>query len=324
MASLHGEAARIPETPPRPGMVWIPGGVFAMGDTRFYPEERPVRVVEVAGFWIDRRPVTNQQFSRFVAATGYQTIAEQLPDPALYPGAPPEHLVAGSMVFTPTNGPAPLEHATAWWRWTPGASWRRPRGPGSSATTLGDHPVTQVALADVEAYCAWAGAALPTEAEWEYAARGGLEGAIFAWGDEERPNGQLMANTWQGHFPWQNTREDGHLFTAPVGSYPGNGYGLLDMIGNVWEWTADWYVVQPDIPAGGCCAPAPILLATPEASISAAQTAFRIPRRVVKGGSHLCAPNYCFRYRPAARQPMDIDTGMSHLGFRCVIRPRRV
>ncbi len=305
---------------PRPGRVWIPGGVFRMGSDAFYPEERPVREVRVDGFWIDRHPVTNGQFSRFIAATGYVTVAEQLPDPALYPGAPAENLVAGSMVFTPTSGPVSLENPAAWWRWTPGASWRHPRGIGVPTPDLAQHPVTHVALADIDAYCAWAGASLPTEAEWEYAARGGLDGAIFAWGDEERPNGQFMANTWQGHFPWQNTREDGHLYTSPVGSYPANGYGLLDMIGNVWEWTADWYATKPTQPTGGCCAPASTLAAQREASINPAQPHFRIPRRVVKGGSHLCAPSYCFRYRPAARQPMDIDTGMSHLGFRTVVR----
>ncbi len=302
-------------------MVWIPGGTFTMGDARFYPEERPLRPTAVEGFWIDRCPVTHQQFSRFVAAAGYLTVAEQLPDPALYPGAPPENLVAGSMVFTPPAGPVSLENAAAWWRWLPGASWRNPRGVGVPARDLAHHPVTHVALADVEAYCAWAGAALPTEAEWEYAARGGLEGAIFAWGDEERPNGQFMANTWQGHFPWQNTWEDGHHFTSPVGSYPGNGYGLLDMAGNVWEWTADWYAMRPTPEPGGCCAPGTALTTPRDVSINPAQPHFRIPRRVVKGGSHLCAPGYCFRYRPAARQPMDIDTGMSHLGFRTVVRP---
>ncbi|MFN8663094.1 MAG: formylglycine-generating enzyme family protein [Thermomicrobiales bacterium] len=302
-------------------MVWIPGGTFTMGDERFYPEERPARRVQVAGFWIDRHPVTHQQFGRFVAATGYVTVAEQVPDSALYPGAPPENLVAGSMVFTPTTGPVSLENPAAWWRWTPGASWRSPRGDADPAPDLAHHPVTQVALADVEAYCAWVGAALPTEAEWEYAARGGLEGAIFAWGDEERPNGQFMANTWQGHFPWQNTREDGHQFTSPVGSYPGNGYGLLDMMGNVWEWTADWYAVRPSPAPGEGNVPATGFASHCDASINPAQPHFRIPRRVVKGGSHLCAPSYCFRYRPAARQPMDIDTGMSHLGFRTVVRP---
>jgi formylglycine-generating enzyme required for sulfatase activity len=299
-------------------MVWIPGGAFRMGSDRFYPEERPVREVRVERFWIDRHPVTNRQFSRFVAATGYVTVAERAPDPALYPGAPPENLVAGSMVFWPTSGPVDPRDQTQWWAWTPGADWRRPRGPLSSSAELMDHPVVHVALRDAEAYCAWAGTDLPTEAEWEYAARGGLDGAIFTWGDEERPGGQFMANTWQGHFPWQNSREDGFVSTSPVGSYPANGYGLLDMAGNVWEWTKDWYAVpNPALPPAACCSAG----GAREASFNPRQAHFRIPRKVVKGGSHLCAPSYCFRYRPAARQPQDIDTGMSHLGFRCVVRP---
>jgi sulfatase modifying factor 1 len=298
-------------------MVWIPGGAFRMGSHDFYSEERPVREAHVAGFWIDRHPVTNQQFSRFVAATRYVTVAEQRPDPALYPGAPAENLVAGSMVFVPTAGPVDLHDNAQWWVWTPGANWRHPWGPESSIAGLSDHPVVHVALRDVEAYCAWAGADLPTEAEWEFAARGGLDGAVFTWGDEERPNGEIMANIWQGHFPWLNTREDGYVSTSPVGSFPANGYGLLDMAGNVWEWTKDWYALpSPAPPARACCA------AAREASINPQQAHFRIPRKVVKGGSHLCAPNYCFRYRPAARQPQDIDTGMSHIGFRAVVRPQ--
>ncbi len=302
-------------------MVWVPGGTFTMGSESFYPEERPTRRVDVAGFWIDRHPVTHQQYSRFVAATGYVTLAEQIPDAALYPGAPPENLVAGSMVFAPTAGPVSLEHAAAWWRWTPGASWRHPRGDGMPTRDLAHHPVTHVALADVEAYCAWAHAALPTETEWEYAARGGLEGKVFTWGDEERPGGQLMANHWQGHFPWQNTTEDGFVFTSPVGSFPANGYGLLDMAGNVWEWTADWYAVPTQAtPSRACCTASTPATNAREASINPRFAHFRIPRRVVKGGSHLCAPSYCFRYRPAARQPQDIDTGTSHVGFRCVVR----
>jgi formylglycine-generating enzyme required for sulfatase activity len=303
-------------------MVWIPGGTFRVGSNDFYPEERPVREVHADGFWIDRHPVTNRQFARFVAATEYVTVAERAPDPALYPGAPPENLVPGSMVFFMTPGPVDLSNSAQWWAWTPGANWRHPRGPWSSIDELWQHPVVHVALEDVQAYCAWAETALPTEAEWEYAARGGLDSAIFAWGNEERPDGHLMANTWQGHFPWQNTQEDGFVYTSPVGSFPANGYGLLDVTGNVWEWTADWYTVLPrSVPAHGCCMPADPRAAR-EASINPQSERFRIPRKVVKGGSHLCAPSYCFRYRPAARQPQDIDTGMSHLGFRCVARPR--
>jgi formylglycine-generating enzyme required for sulfatase activity len=299
-------------------MVWIPGGTFHMGSNHFYPEERPVREMRVDGFWIDRHPVTNQQFARFVKATGYVTVAERPPDPALYPGAPAENLVAGSMVFVPTAGPVDLGDSARWWAWTPGADWRHPRGPHSTIVGFDAHPVVHVALHDAEAYCAWARTDLPTEAEWEYAARGGLHDAVFVWGDEERPNGEIMANTWQGHFPWQNTREDGYLYTSPVGSYPANGYGLLDMTGNVWEWTKDWYVVpSPSSEVNGCCTAA---LAAREAGISPQHALFRTPRKVVKGGSHLCAASYCFRYRPAARQPQDIDSGMSHLGFRCVVR----
>jgi formylglycine-generating enzyme required for sulfatase activity len=304
-------------------MVWIPGGAFRMGSDQFYPEERPVREVEVAGFWIDRHPVTNQQFARFVAATKYVTVAERAPDPALYPGAPPENLVAGSMVFVPTVGPIELNNAAQWWVWTPGADWRQPQGPQSSINDLEHHPVVHVALEDVEAYCAWAGAALPTEAEWEYAARGGRDQAIFTWGDDERPQGRFMANTWQGYFPWRNTKEDGYVYTSPVGTYPANGYGLVDMAGNVWEWTSDWFTVGPRTePAPSCCMAPRREDDAREASVNPAMARFGIPRKVVKGGSHLCAPSYCFRYRPAARQPQDIDTGMSHLGFRCAIHPR--
>jgi sulfatase modifying factor 1 len=323
MATNAGRHTAPPgSAPSRPGMVWIPGDTFRMGSDAFYPEERPVRQVRVDGFWIDRHPVTNQQLSRFVAATGYVTVAERRPDHVLYPGAPPENLVAGSMVFSMTSGPVDLGNSANWWAWTPGASWRHPYGPGSSIEGLADHPVVQVALADVAAYCAWAETSLPTEAEWELAARGGLDGAIFTWGDEERPDGQIMANSWQGHFPWQNTKEDGYVYTSPVGSFPANGYGLLDMAGNVWEWTADWYAVaRPSVTAHGCCLPENPRGGEREASINPHHAQFRIPRKVVKGGSHLCAPSYCFRYRPAARQPQDIDTGMSHLGFRTVVRP---
>jgi formylglycine-generating enzyme required for sulfatase activity len=299
-------------------MVWIPGGAFHMGSNDFYLEERPVREVRVDGFWIDRHPVTNQRFARFVLETGYMTAAERPPDPTLYPGAPPENLVAGSMVFTPTAGPVDLKVSSQWWVWMPGANWRHPRGPGSSIAALVDHPVVHVTIRDADAYCTWAGTALPTEAEWEYAARGGLDSGDFSWGSEERPGGAYMANTWQGYFPWQNTKEDGYEFTSPVGSFPANGYGLLDMAGNVWEWTADWYAVArssgppegnrlPQDPRGAECV----------ASTNPHQAHFRVPRRVIKGGSHLCHPSYCLRYRPAARQPQDIDTGMSHLGFRC-------
>src|SRR3954462_291471 len=289
MASFRGETASTPvSAPPRSGMVWIPGGTFRMGSNDFYPEDRPVREVRVDEVWIDRHPVTNRQFARFVAATRYVTVAERAPDPALYPGAPRENLVPGSLVFFQTTGPVDPANSSQWWAWTPGADWRHPRGPWSSIDELWQHPVVHVALEDVKAYCAWAGTDLPTEAEWEFAARGGLDGATFVWGNEERPDGQLMANTWQGHFPWRNTQEDGYTYTSPVGSFPANGYGLLDMAGNVWEWTADWYTVfQSSGPSPGCCMSVEPR-AGREASINPEHAHFRIPRKVVKGGSHLC------------------------------------
>lgn len=285
-------------------MVWLPGGTFRMGAEGFYPEERPVREVSVAGFWIDAYPVTVAEFSRFAAATGYVTVAERPLDPAAYPGVPPEALVPSSLVFVGAPGPVPLDDFRRWWRLVPGASWRRPEGPGSSVAGRRRHPVTHVAFEDALAYARWAGKDLPTEAEWEYAARGGLDGAVYAWGDEFAPGGRLMANTWQGAFPWQNLGCQGYRGTSPVGAFPPNGFGLFDMIGNVWEWTTtDWTPHS----ARACCGPA---AGTP------AQ-----PVRVIKGASHLCAPNYCRRYRPAARQPEPVDTSTSHLGFRCVRRP---
>jgi sulfatase modifying factor 1 len=308
--------------PPAQNMAWISGGAFKMGSDRFYVEERPVHQVSVDGFWIDRTPVTNAEFARFVDATGYVTVAERRPDPALYPGAPPENLVPGSMVFTRTSGPVDLRNYANWWAWTPRANWRHPRGPGSRIKKLDRHPVVQVAYEDAEAYCAWAGKALPTEAEWEYAARGGLEQADFTWGDEELPGGRPMANSWQGRFPFENTLVDGYEYTSPVGTFPPNGYGLFDMAGNVWEWTADWYQARLPADSGkACCTPQNPRGGREEDSYDPGLPQFRIPRKVVKGGSHLCAPSYCFRYRPAARQPQMIDSGMSHLGFRCIVRP---
>jgi formylglycine-generating enzyme len=278
----------------RRDMVWVPGGEFRMGSDRHYPEEAPARRVQVDGFWIDRHPVTNREFGRFVADTGYVTFAERAPDPVDYPDARPELLVPASAVFhRPRHGVDLRDHHN-WWLLVPGADWRHPQGPASSLDGLDDHPVVHVAWSDVEAYARWAGKELPTEAEWECAARGGLDGATYAWGDDFAPGGRLMANTWQGEFPIENTLRDGYEGTSPVGAFPPNGYGLHDMIGNVWEWTADWY---DDDPA-----------ATP------------IPRKVAKGGSHLCAPNYCRRYRPAARMPEPVDTTTSHIGFRCVDR----
>jgi formylglycine-generating enzyme required for sulfatase activity len=293
-----------------------------MGSEEFYPEERPVHEVAVSGFWIDRHAVTNAQFARFVEATWYVTLAERPLNPKEFPGAPVENLVPGSMVFHKTQGPVDLRSPANWWGWTPGASWQRPGGPSSSLNGLEQHPVVHLAYEDVVAYALWAGKALPTEAEWEFAARGGLDGARFTWGDEHLPAGRAMANTWQGEFPWQNLLTDGFEGTSKVGSFPPNGYGLYDMAGNVWEWTSDWYVPRhADDNATSCCGPPenPRIL-SPDKSYDPGQPQFRIPRKVVKGGSHLCAPNYCLRYRPAARQPQMIDTGMSHLGFRCIVR----
>jgi sulfatase modifying factor 1 len=302
-------------------MAWIPPGEFLMGTNDFYPEERPVHRVAVNGFWIDQHPVTVAQFRRFVKATGHVTVAEHAPDPAEYPDADPRLLVPGSLVFTGSEGPVDLTDVRNWWTWTPGAQWRHPEGPGSTVHGRELHPVTHVAHPDAAAYAEWAGKELPSEAEWEYAARGGLESAVFSWGNEFTPRGKMMANTWQGEFPWQNTLLDRYERTSPVKTYPPNGYGLYDVAGNVWEWTSDWYLARhPDEVARPCCVPANPRVTSPEQSYAAGEPGEQIPRRVIKGGSHLCAPNYCLRFRPAARQPQTIDTSMSHLGFRCLIR----
>jgi formylglycine-generating enzyme len=287
-------------------MVELPGGTFRMGSDRFYPEERPVHDVTVEPFWIDRHPVTVAEFRRFVKATGHVTWAERAPDAADYPDADPELLVPGSLVFRKTDGPVDLREFRNWWSWAPGADWRHPEGVDSNVGGRELHPVTHVSYADAEAYAAWAGKSLPSEAEWEYAARGGLDGATFTWGEEFAPKGRMMANTWQGEFPWQNLRTDGYEGTSPVEKFPANGFGLFDMAGNVWEWTADCFDGSAHVSNAPCCAP---------------QSEERFPRKVIKGGSHLCAPNYCLRYRPAARQAESIDTTTCHIGFRCVIRP---
>jgi len=307
--------------PPAAGMSWVSGGSFLMGADGFYPEERPVRRVEVDGFWMDEHPVTVAEFRRFVAATGYVTVAERPLDAAQYPGADPALLRPGSLVFHATAGPVDLRDVSQWWLYVPGTEWRRPLGPRASAKGLGEHPVTHVAAEDAEAYAAWAGKQLPSEAEWEFAARGGLDGALFTWGDEFAPGGQMMANTWQGEFPWQNLLADGFAGTSPVGSFPANGYGLFDMAGNVWEWTSDYYVARPAAQVQhACCAPRNPRVTSAQASLASGEPGAHIPRRVTKGGSHLCAPNYCLRYRPAARQPQAIDTSTCHLGFRCIVR----
>ncbi len=358
-----------------------------MGSDAFYPEEGPMHEVDVAGFELDEHPVTVAQFCAFVEATGYVTVAERPLDPADFPGADPADLVPGGLVFVPASGPVPLDNWRQWWAWGPNASWREPFGDGARpagwADALDEHPVTQVSFEDAQAYAAWAGKRLPSEEEWEYAARGGAtEQTIYAWGDEVRPGGQVMANSWQGRFPYLNTGAEGWRGTAPVGSFAPNGYGLVDMIGNVWEWTSSYFTArhepvaaaagtvgttgatgaEPAAPASadeacdcGCgCSPsdagrdlaAPTtasavgradrtrasaadaerevrLRAASDAEREALQRAAsaepgsRMPRRALKGGSHLCAPEYCLRYRPAARSPQADDTATTHIGFRC-------
>ena len=296
-----------PEAADRGSMIWIPGGEFVMGSNKFYREERPARAARVDGFWIDPHPVTNAEYREFVRATGYVTTSERMPDPSLYPSAAPEFLVPGSLVFTKPDAPVGLRDYRAWWAYVPGADWRHPEGPESNIDDRRDHPVVHVAFEDVVAYAGWARKSLPTEAEWEFAARGGLHDATYAWGEEFAPQGQAMANIWQGRFPFENLAEDGYEGTSPVRAFPVNAYGLYDMIGNVWEWTASAYAMPgaaSDKPS--CC--------------QAKESNDRTANRVVKGGSHLCAPNYCLRYRPAARQSQTLDTSTTHIGFRCVVR----
>jgi formylglycine-generating enzyme len=300
-------------------MIHLPGGVFAMGSDAFYPEEAPVRRVSVDPFWIDETPVTNAEFSRFVAQTGHVTAAELAPDPRQYPGMLSGLAFPGSLVFEPTSWPVDLA-SLCWWNFKLGASWHAPLGPGSAIEGIEDHPVVHITHADAAAYAGWAGKRLPTETEFEFAARGGLEGAEYAWGDELAPGGAMLANYWQGRFPHANSLADGWLRTSPVRCFPANGYGLFDMIGNVWEWTDDWFS-QPKIErkrTGSCCIPANPRGGTRGGSI-AKQEPIRLPRKVLKGGSHLCAEDYCQRYRPAARYAQPIDTSAGHVGFRCVV-----
>jgi formylglycine-generating enzyme required for sulfatase activity len=286
-------------------MVWVAGGTFLMGSNAFYREERPARPAAVEGFWLDRYPVTNAGFATFVEATGYVTLCERQPAAADYPDADPKLLVPGSAVFRKPMSPVSLRDSRAWWEYVPGANWRHPQGPDSVIVGREDHPVVHIAYEDAGAYAAWAGKALPTEAEWEFAARGSLDGAAYAWGDEPTPDGRIMANTWQGRFPFHNLALDGYEGTSPVDAFPANGYGLHDMIGNVWEWTASPFLSSAAAAAtSSCCAP----------------SAPAIQQRVIKGGSHLCAPNFCLRYRPAARQGEAVDTSTSHIGLRCIRR----
>ncbi|MFD2082230.1 Formylglycine-generating enzyme, required for sulfatase activity, contains SUMF1/FGE domain [Actinopolymorpha cephalotaxi] len=330
----------------RPGrrMVWVPGGTFAMGSDDFYPEERPVRTVEVAGFWMDEHPVTVAEYRRFVRATGYVTVAERHLDAGRASGSAsgvdPRPATPGSLVFRPTPGPVDLSDWGSWWSYVPGACWRRPEGPVSAPHGRERHPVTHVAYEDAEAYAAWSGKQLPTETEWEYAARGGLDGAVYAWGNDFSPRGRLMANVWQGDFPWRRAGLGPYRRTSPTGLFPANGYGLLDMTGNVWEWTSDLYhAPEPDRAAKAVCVPVPLVVpldrsgplprqraATddPSGTELPADGSYDVDRvvRVVKGGSYLCSATFCLRYRPAARQPSDSVTATCHVGFRCVVHPR--
>ncbi|WP_041391048.1 formylglycine-generating enzyme family protein [Sphingobium chlorophenolicum] len=302
-------------------MRWLSGGTFLMGSDHHYPEEGPARRVRVDGFWMDESPVTNEQFASFVKATGWVTLAETAPNPSDYPGILPEMIQAGSLCFTSPPGPVSLNDFTQWWSFRFGACWRAPEGPGSTLAGREDHPVVHVTHADAQAYAAWAGKALPTEAEWEFAARGGLEGEAYAWGSELAPAGEMRANYWQGTFPWENLATDGFEGTSPVRIFPANGHGLFDMIGNVWEWTDDWYSdAPPGKKSGDCCIPANPRGALERESVDPCQPDIQIGRKVLKGGSHLCAANYCERYRPAARYAQPVDTSTCHVGFRCVKR----
>lgn len=324
IGAAHAEDAPAPAPE---GMVWIPGGEFMMGtdEEASYSVERPAHRVSVSGFWMDQTEVTNRQFLAFVRATKYVTTAERDIDweqlkaqlPPDTPKPPDENLKAGSLVFNPPDVPVPLGRSEVWWKWVTGANWRHPEGPGSSIEARMDYPVVHVSWEDAAAYAKWAGKRLPTEAEWEFAARGGLEGQRYAWGSEFKPDGKYLANVWQGRFPDKNLSEDGFPGVAPAKSFPPNGYGLYEVIGNVWEWCDDWYRADQHVTLaeGGLCEnpQGPEESFDPESPYS--------KRRVTKGGSYLCAENYCINYRPSARRGTDWDTGLPHVGFRCVMSP---
>lgn len=312
--------ARENQAPPSVGLIKITGGRFTMGSDKHYREESPAHQVAVDDFWMDQHPVTNEQFFRFVRETGYVTFAEREPTAADYPGAKPELLFAGSVVFRKPQTRVDISNCYNWWSYIRGANWRHPEGPRSTLKGKSKHPVVHVAYEDAVAYAKWANKDLPTEAEWEFAARGGLDGTEYAWGDELMPGGRIMANTWQGEFPYSNDAIDGYEGTSPVGAFPPNGYGILDMIGNAWEWTSDWYTSRHTMVSNCCSVMCNPRGGDPEHSYDPRTPDLRIPRKVTKGGSHLCAPNYCRRYRPAARMAQPIDTSTCHLGFRCVVR----
>ena len=311
-----------------PGMAWIPGGEFSMGcmvpnngicsvaTMNAVNDSQPIHRVYVDGFWMDTKDGTNDEFEKFVKATGYKTVAEIAPTQEQFPTAPPENLVAGSTVFTPTTNAVPLDDYYQWWRYVHGANWRHPTGPGSDLKGRGNYPVLQVAYADAAAYAKWAGKRLPTEAEWEFAARGGLTGKTFFWGDELKPGGKWMANIYEGQFPVRDTGEDGFAGVAPVAQFPPNGYGLYDMAGNVWQWCSDWY--RPDYYARLKLAGGGAVIRNPQGPSSSYNPGDDQPQRVQRGGSFLCTDQYCTRYMMGTRGKGDVDTGSNHVGFRCV------
>jgi formylglycine-generating enzyme len=324
-ASVHAA-----DRPAPAGMVWIPGGEFDMGaadpagidQTRAGMEalldSRPVHRVRVDAFWMDATEVTNQKFAQFVSATGHVTHAERALNRAEFPQADPGKLEPGSVVFTPPNAPVPLDNPMRWWSWINGADWRHPEGPQSSLSGRSLHPVVHVAYADAEAFCRWRGGRLPTEAEWEFAARGGLAGKRYPWGDEFKPGGRWMTNSFQGRFPDYNSKEDGHPWTAPVAQYPANGYGLFDVAGNVWEWVSDWY--RPDYYA--TLAKSGTIAINPQGPASSFDPDEpRTMKRVHRGGSFLCTSQYCSRYMVGTRSKGDVATSTNHLGMRCVLEP---
>ncbi|SMG57782.1 formylglycine-generating enzyme family protein [Paraburkholderia susongensis] len=297
--------------PNRAGMIRIPAGRFQMGSNDGYPEERNVRTVRLDSFLIDEHEVTNEEFARFVKATGYVTDAERARDPAQFPGVPKAQLVPGSVVFVWPKGTEQFDDAYRWWKFQPGANWRHPFGPGSSIAGKDNHPVVQVTYDDAKAYAKWLGRDLPTEAEYEYAARGGLDGDTYPWGNTPTVQGRYMANTWQGDFPAKNLVRDGYKGTAPVGCFAPNAYGMFDPVGNVWQWTKDAY--EDRHPKDEAANPLVVTVSQPVDTLGR-------PARVIKGGSFLCAPNFCVRYRPSSRQPQDPTLGTVHIGFRTVLR----
>ena len=315
-AAVKVEVSQAPAPGPAPeGMVWIPGGTFWMGcETCNMPDALPMHPVTLDGYWMDKTPVTNAEFEKFVKATGYKTVAEKRPDPKDFPGVPEENLVPGCSVFSPPDHDVSLDNHLQWWRYVPGANWLHPDGPNSNIKGKEKHPVVHIAWEDAAAYAKWAGKRLPTEAEYEFAARGGLDRKLYAWGDELKPNGKWASNIWQGNFPVQNTGEDGYVRTSPVSAFPSNGFGLYDMGGNVWQWCSDWY--RPDYyekisgsnpiknPGG------------PDDSFDPMEPG--IPKKVLRGGSFLCSDQYCVRYLVGSRGKGATDSGASNIGIRCV------